>query len=268
MWESGLPWQWFCGRDAAILRPMRGKRLTPEGVNREVLRLLSAGKQPDAEKLLEQYVMVYTTNQRVLFLMAACTRSRFMVRDAYVMFAAVAKINPDTVEGQCARYLMKMDRVYAAGKGGNLGPEYYGMIELADTYSSDPILRWMLGVECRAHGWEREGVKHYAKLLQVWDPGPAVAHQTYANMLDARARYKESLKHRKLAVKLEPSGWTYDGLAGTLVGMRKFKKANKAFEKAVELRPDSDMYWSNWAICLFIGGSTTSVWRSVRRRCR
>ncbi len=72
-------------------------------------------------------------------------------------------------------------------------------------------------------------------------------HQTYANILTEELNCNEkALKHRKIAVKLEPKAWTYQGLANTLRDMKRFDEADKAYAKMIEYDPDDAKYWYQW----------------------
>lgn len=216
-------------------------KLSPAQVETQVLRLLNAGKQSDAETLLEQYVPVYRKNQRILFLTACCERSRFMIQEAAPVFAAVADLGTNTITGKCALHILYLDAKRDAHT------HFEALQQLVEANTNDVMLRWMIAVECRSFNQNEEGVKHYQKLLEQWNPGPVLVHQTYGNLLDELHQYEEALTERRRAVELEPAGWSYQGLGNTLAALNRFSDANTAYAKSVELAPRRSAYWTSWA---------------------
>ena len=105
----------------------------------------------------------------------------------------------------------------------------------------------MAAVQCRAHHWDEDGVRLFTKFFKLVQPGPVMAHQTCANMLDALNRPEEALPHRYMALKLEPAAWVYDGLGNTLTNLKRFDEADAAYAKSTSMQPMSPQYWSNWA---------------------
>jgi tetratricopeptide (TPR) repeat protein len=105
----------------------------------------------------------------------------------------------------------------------------------------------MMAVQCRNYDANHEGVFHYKKLYEIWNPGPVLVHQTYANLLDELERYDEALVERRKAVELEPAGWSYDGLGNTLTHLGRYDEADDAYARAIEFDPDSASHWTNWA---------------------
>lgn len=202
-------------------------------VETRFMSLLNAGKQAEAEALLAK--------QRDVFLMACCLRSRFMVDDSSPIFKAITEQNGDSVEGQCAIHILYLDN------GRDVEKHFEALRKLADDNPDDMMLRWMVAVQCRALDKNEEGVRQYKILLEKWNPGPVLVHQTYANLLDELRRYDEALVERRKAVELDPTSWSYQGLANTLAAMKKFDEANKAYAKAVELAPDDSASWRSWA---------------------
>jgi tetratricopeptide (TPR) repeat protein len=242
------------------------KNKPASGVYDAVIEDLSAGCQSDAEDILDVFVGIHTNDQRLAFAQAVCTRSRFSKLKAGWQFRHVLDMNPGTVEGNCARYMLDLDdrkRVTESFKGLRL---------LADENPNNPLLHWMIGVQCRDHFrhtdmTERsaEGAAAYARVLELFDVGPVLVHQTYANILSEELdRDEKALKHRRIAVTLEPKSWTYQGLANTLSAMRKYDEANVAYAKLVELDPDDAQYWHNWANSL----SYQQKWDDCILKCR
>jgi tetratricopeptide (TPR) repeat protein len=214
---------------------------TPEQIESQVLELLSAGKQSDAEELLNANIRDYKNHQRVVFLLACCTRSRFMVRDAAPIFAAVANMGTNSPAGKCALHILYLDAKKDSDQ------HFSALRDLVENNPTDVMLRWMMAVQCRTYDKNEEGCKHYAKLLEKWNPGPVLVHQTYGNLLDELERFEEALVARRKAVELEPAGWSYQGLGHTLASLSRFKEANEAYSKSVGLAPENPSYWRSWA---------------------
>ena len=214
---------------------------TPEQIESQVLELLSAGKQSDAEELLNANIRDFKNHQRVVFLLACCTRSRFMVRDAAPIFAAVANMGTNSPAGKCALHILYLDTKKDSDQ------HFSALRNLVENNPADLMLRWMMAVQCRTYDKNEEGCKHYAKLLEKWNPGPVLVHQTYGNLLDELDKFEEALVFRRKAVELEPAGWSYQGLGDTLAALRRFKEANEAYSKSVELAPENSSYWRSWA---------------------
>ncbi len=234
-----------------------------------VLSLWRAGSQGQAELRCAQARRASPNHQGLAFFEAACARSRFDVSAAHSLFAYVRALDPDTPAGRCADAIIVLDELrYPPGEAGSrtppalpqnrLVPRRFGDLRgVARQNPDDPLLLWMLAVECRAFDRNVEGVTHYQTLLARIhpDPGPALVHQTYANLLDALKRPSDALPQRRLAVQLEPAPWSYDGLGATLCDLGRYEDANRAHEIALDLAArtglESANYWRNWAFCLF-----------------
>lgn len=234
----------LCGIAHAENEDDVGDKQSPAQVEKQVLRLLNDGKQSDAEELLEQYADEYDDNQNIVFLRAACLRSRFQVADSFPVFAAAAKLGEDTPRGKCATLTRRLDAQSDSDES------FAALKRLVKANPDDIMIRWMLAVQCRAYDKDNEGVKHYRKILEKWNPGPVLVHQTYGNLLNRLGRHKEALVERRIAVKLEPAGWSYQGLGGTLASLNRFSEANEAYQIAVEFAPNRPNYWITWTISL------------------
>ena len=138
--------------------------------------------------------------------------------------------------------------------------------KLVDENPDDIMIRWMLAVQCR--NWDRnaEGAELYRQILERWNPGPVLVHQTYANLLDELGRFEEALVERYKAVKMEPAAWSYDGLGNTLDSLGRYKEASEAHAKAARLAPASLPIWFHWARGLLARENTTN--RSKKKRTR
>lgn len=208
-------------------------------------KLIMTGGQQEAITLVKQHAEIYRANQRLLYWHAACLRSRFDVLGAIPRFVLAGIANERTVLGQSTFRILGLD----AGLQIRQKPdEYFAAFEdIVNSHPDEIALRWMLAVECRSHDRNEQGVVHYRKILERWNPGPVLVHQTYANLLDKLKRYEEALVERRKAVELEPAGWSYDGLGNTLDHMKRYDEADKAHAKAMELDPGNGHHLGNWA---------------------
>lgn len=220
----------------------------PEVLEARAIALLATGKQDRAEELLAHALSRYPNAQRIVYWNAVCERSRFNVMGAARLFTVVARMDAETPAGKCSEHVLAIDANHDVDR------HFDDLRRLADANPDDLSIRWMLAVLCRSLDRQRsdsrfaeEGVRHYARLLDVWKPGPVLIHQTLANLLDELNRYEESLVHRRLAVQLAPAGWSYHGLAMTLRDLRRYPEACDACAKAVACAPQSGNYWISYA---------------------
>lgn len=231
----------------------------------QAMKLVIAGDQSGAEHLLERSIGAAvdsgdSPDVEEVFLAAVLTRSRFQIEEAAPAFDYVRRASPETSHGQAANYILLLDQ-----RAPRLERNFRLLQELADRKPADPLLLWMLGVQCRSLERNEIGVVAYAQLCKAWDPGPVLVHQTYANLLDALARYEESLVHRQLAVKLDPKAWSYDGLGNTLTALKRWKEADEAYARATEMAPDRSRYWLNWSISLRARGDAAGAARLAEK---
>lgn len=214
----------------------------PEAAYEACLHWLKAGKQRETEQVLAEAVRTYKDDPRLLFFAAACERSRFAVREAAPIFARVVKADKeDGLYGRAARLILSLDGRREVGRN------FAALRGLVEERPDDPLLLWMAGVQCRSLNRNPEGVEYYGRLLKQLDPGPVLVHQTYANLLDEVGRSADAMTHRELAVKLEPAGWSYQGMANTLTRLERWADADAAYAKATAMDPDRVQYWINWA---------------------
>jgi tetratricopeptide (TPR) repeat protein len=219
----------FCDDDAQALK-------SGDEVIKQALAYLSAGSQEKAEQLIDDYCIIFPNHQKLFFYAAACTRSRFMIEEAYFKLKKVYYMNEKTVYAKCAALIIALDNNNEIEKN-------FALLEKLVAENPDEImLRWMLAVECRNLGYDEKGAQQYAIILKNWNPGPVLLHQTYANILDNLEKYEESLVHRKLAVELEPCGWSYHGLSVTLYRLKRYAEAREAVLLAIECEPETKKY--------------------------
>ena len=210
---------------------------------------LKQGKQDKAEEILASAVEQDVKNQRLVFFMAVCARSRWMKRNALPIFNYVAKLNPDTPEGKCSAIMLAIDcqKEYK--------DNFAALETLYQKNPHDPLILWMTAVACRELGrrgapriYSEKGATYYAMLLKTMTPGPVLLYQTYANILSEElGKHEEALKYREMAVRLEPAPWSYQGMASTLTYLKRYEEADINYKKCIELAPDRASYLSSWA---------------------
>jgi tetratricopeptide (TPR) repeat protein len=202
----------------------------------------------DAENQLTAAAVRFQDKQRLFFLMGACQRSRFDIEGARPWFIIAYIAKKQSTEGQCALHVLRLDFLRTRRLDAKtVNKEFAGFAKLADDNPDDTVIRWMVAVQCRNWNRNKEGIQHYQKILQKWDPGPILVHQTFANVLDEEKRHDEALVERRKAVEMEPASWSYDGLANTLCQMGRYQESNEAHKEAIRLDPKNSLYWSNWA---------------------
>jgi tetratricopeptide (TPR) repeat protein len=239
------------GRNPAVVAASRPVRhvyapTTQSATFQKVINLLAAGNQDLAERMLARNLHQARSDGVPLdvedaFLMAAVTRSRFEVDQADVWFQYVSQSAADTPHRAAAQCMLRLDQA-----DGQISPDYTALCELSYEDPSDPLLLWLLGIECRSNRLSFEGVRHYQHLCELWKPGPVLVHQTFANELEDAGQLDQALEHRLIAVKLEPAPWDYDGLGNTLTALKRWREADDAYTHSTGLEPENPLYWRNW----------------------
>jgi tetratricopeptide (TPR) repeat protein len=249
----------------------------PLGGEKQVLALLAAGRQSEAEALLAAQVQHFPkaiqlvgllqdqkpeeadkfaeanfkeirAGQRTLFLLAACARSRFDIKGTGPFLHAIYGINTNTPSGKCAQLVRRLDSDKMRWAPPQIVNDAFADFKkLVDANPGDIMIRWMMAVECRHWDRNAEGAQLYQQILEQWEPGPSLVHQTYANLLDELHRYDDALVERYKTVKLEPAAWSYDGLGNTLDSLGRSKEASEAHAMAARLAPNSLPIWIHWA---------------------
>lgn len=239
----------------------------PKGAYKKVIGMLSTGKQREAEGALEMLVGAFPNDQPLAFAQAVCSRSRWAKGRAAWQFSRVSEMDPSSVEGKCSRYMLKLDARKMVEDNMN------GLRLLIQQNPDDPLLLWLMGMVCQDNykhthkkTFAKEGERSYRALLELFDVGPVLLHQTFANILAEQLDLDdEALKHRKIAVELEPASWTYQGLANTLSAMKRYDEANVAYEKLMEFDANSARYWQNWANSLSYEGNLVECIEKCRK---
>lgn len=213
--------------------------------------LLAKSQNVEAGRYFASHRDALLEQQRVLFLMAALTRSRFDKQGALLLFNSIYSIEPDTASGKCALCMLKLDTVKRSPSTlFTVGQALQELRKVVADHPDDVMIRWMLAVQCRTWNQNPEGAEQYRQILERWNPGPALVHQTYANLLDNLKNYDEALKHRYITVRMEPAPWSFDGLGNTLDSLERYQEGCAAHWIAVSMNPDSASHWGNYAISL------------------
>jgi tetratricopeptide (TPR) repeat protein len=212
-----------------------------DGFYADTLKIWASGDRNGTEQVLRQAVQSFPGDLRFRFILAADARSRFEIADADRELMYIADRGRGTELGRTALLIVALDQNIDTARN------FTALDKLADKHPDDPMFLWMVAVECRSLKRTTDGIHRYAKLLTRVNPGPALVHQTYANLLDDASRSAEALPHRQLAVKMEPAGWTYDALGNTLSHLKRWDEADAAYRRSTSLAPNDAQYWSNWA---------------------
>lgn len=112
--------------------------------------------------------------------------------------------------------------------------------DLAEAYNSLAWAKWAYN-----HDWEG-AEKDYRRAIRL-NPGYALAHVWYADLLFGAGRFDEALTEILVAQKLDPlAPITYTVHALILTGIRNYPAARDASRKALEIQPDFNA--ANWII--------------------
>lgn len=235
--------------------------MPPQEAYRAALFYWAAGEQGLAEVLLAELTNRHPQDLRIAFFNAACTRSRFDIGGALPLFKRVALMAPGTPEAQCANLMVKLD-----SENGNPAP-FAALEKLAKENRDDPIIIWMAGVQCRSLNKNEVGITHYRRLLAMIEPapGPVLLHQTFANLLDETKQFDEALVHRRIAVKMEPAGWSIEGLGNTLSSLKRYAEAENAFREALKHSPNNPRYIWDISRVQYDAGDYEKSMASARR---
>ena len=209
----------------------------------KAMELLAAGEQPEAEHMVEQACSTNWVDPDLWFLRGVLERSRFNKQDAATCLSIAWSFDPESDRAQAAKAILFMDR------GKDIDDNFQTLETLIEKDPDDMLLRWLFAIQCREQRYRQpprraeEGARQYEIILQHWDPGPVLVHQTYANILSEQlGRHEEALSHRKIAVEQSYKAWTCQGYGNTLRCLGRFDEAVGWLEKAVELAPDDPAY--------------------------
>ena len=264
--ERELPQSKSTGRQqgSSTAKPRPAEQV-PEPKNaqegyRTAYRMWSGGNQALAEMILDYCRRRWPTDIRLAFFQAACTRSRFEVREAAPLFDQIARAAPGSVEGRCSQAMLAID----GGREADAG--FAALRTLVQQNPTDTLALWMLAVTCRALKRNAEGVEYYRLLRQRIDGvGPVLVHQTYANLLEELGRYQEALPERILAIRTEPETWSVNALLQTLDTLHKYPELIEVASQAVQHFPNESIIWFKWGYALSKLGRRVEAEQKYRR---
>jgi len=222
----------------------------------DALKLLSHGRQQEAENKLAEALRRNPKNAAAGFLSTVCTRSRFDRNRAARGFATTMLNNPDSPEGRASACILGID----LSKDQGTALYYFNALLIVARQNPDSIpIHWLVAIMSRAITRDSTlnlssevrkrilhcGIREYEAVLALMapGPGPVLVHQTMANLLDDVEGYDAAWKHREMAVKMERTPWSLSAAAWTLLNLDRPSEA-MAFEKeAITGDPnDSDHY--------------------------
>jgi tetratricopeptide (TPR) repeat protein len=228
----------------------------PDLAWRAAFDVLAVGDHERCDRLLEALAGRHPADQDVLLFLGVSTRSRFDLAAAGRTFAAVVRVDPLSRRGRTADAALRLDaeRRDARPDPARVRAAFDDLRRLAADRPGDVLLTWLLAIECRTYDRNREGIAAYERLCGALDPGPAIVHQTLANLLDADGRSAEALPHRELAVLLEPARWSIEGRGNTLTELGRYDEAAADFAEALRRSPGDPHVLTSWARSAFLGG--------------
>ena len=243
-WVLGILAALQAGLTAAqsTTEPPASPALTAAQVNRDALDTLSSGDQHGAKIILGQAVLTFPQDARLAFFDAAIVRSQFDLPLSARLFRRVILLDPDGMWGKASGLINDLD-----GDSNTKDQQLKALDDLSQSNPNEPVLLWMVCVECRQLKNNVLGAQRFETLLKQWNPGPALVHHTYANILDELHRYQDSLPHRRLAVQLDPKSYSYLGLGNTLSNLGNWNEADQAYQHSAEHNSLSPLLWQNWA---------------------
>ncbi len=169
---------------------------------KRILSVWKNGDQAQAEALAEKALEQNPIDQKMLFFYAACIRSRFDTERSQPLMNTVRQMDPQTPEGQCAACVWDLDQDVAADQNLNL------LRRIVKANPNNPLILWMMAVQCRSYNLDEEGIHDYKKLLKMVGKGSSLVHTTYANLLADMGRHKEALIQYDIALHEEPASWS------------------------------------------------------------
>jgi tetratricopeptide (TPR) repeat protein len=227
----------------------------------ELLVALAIGDQHHVEQILPKLIAKYPKDQPLLFFYAVCIRSRFEIEDAALLFLAAEALNSKSPEAECAGLMRKIDANDHPDKA------LADLFKLMNDHQDNLLILWCAAIACRTLNRDSQGCQIYNYIFATFAPapGPALMHQTCANLLDNLDQHDEALLHRNIVVRMEPAGWSYQGLANTLSALKQFDEADKAYAKATTLDPSSSLFWQTWGGCLLDAGRPADAETKLER---
>ncbi len=129
----------------AAHQPTTLPALTAAGVYDDAFHILSTGDEKDVEAALAQATQVFPNDARLAFFAAACVRSRFEIARAVPLFQKAADLDGNGIWAQAAHSIIGMDMDL-----GDKQQQFKSLDELSQASPKEPLLLWMVAVQCRA----------------------------------------------------------------------------------------------------------------------
>ncbi len=224
----------------------------------EAMKSLSAGDQKQAEAAVSEALKRASRDPDLIFLSAVLARSRFEIAEAMPGFLAAATLKPDSPEGLASACIVGVD----LSREQSTALYYFNALLIVSHHNPESIpIHWMAAVMSRqltkADRFDLSpdirkriigcGIREYEKILSLMapHPGPALVHQTMANLLDDADGYDAALVHREAALKMERTPLTLQAAALTLKRLDRAQEAVALINEAIAMRPDNaDDYWT------------------------
>lgn len=201
---------------------------TSEKTFHTIFDRLATGDQAGTEMLLGLAIQQNPGDQRLSFFEMACIRSRFDLEDTVPWARRTVKMNPSTPEGLCANLVSRLDRQE------NIDENMNALQLLVAAHPDNPLIRWMLAVQCRAFDRQIEGIRHYRALCNQMKRAPVLVNQTYGNLLEEACLLPEALVYRRVAVEQEQQNWSLHALGLTLNKLGRYEEAASIMGKNME----------------------------------
>lgn len=219
------------------------------------------GSQRDAERLVRQLSTEYPETARSTFFDAMMYSNRYNDEFATSAFKKVVALAPDSTEGRFAAIHIKLERAQ------DRAPLLAELKQLVSEHSDDPVLMYAMALELY-EGRQYEETLAAARVTAAFvQPGPAQLHQTIGNALHMLDRHEEALRHRQLAVELEPAGWSNAALGLTLSKLKRYEEANQAYARAITFHAAA-AHFLNWSRNLRDSGKFDAAMEKVDQAIR
>jgi ankyrin repeat protein/Flp pilus assembly protein TadD len=220
---------------------------------RLAMEQLAKGVQKNAEDILARACASAYAPAPVVFLNAACLRSRFEISAAALGWVKILRLAPNTPMGQAAACILGQDMA----KNTPTALYYFsGLIIVARENPKDPIIQWMAAVMARAltrddtktlSNATRQsiiayGIEEYRNVLVQFAPGrgPTLVHQTLANLLSAMGDDSNALDHYRIVLERERRPWALNAAAGALDRLCRWDEALALADESLAQDPKSD----------------------------
>lgn len=221
------------------------RRADPEVICQTAFGLCSSGRQNVAEDLLDAFAVRRGGEPQLWFMRGVLARSRFAKESAAWCFERMLKHDRNSPRAEAARLVMELDRQ----KG--MEADFQALKKLAGTNPDEPLILWLLAIECREQDRGEEGEAAFRRLAAHFEEGPVMFHQTFANvLLHYQNKPEEALGHFRKAVAMEPKGWSLQALGVCLEKLDRLEEAEAMLASAVSNSPAASQNWDAWAGCL------------------